>query len=433
MKKPRVLNLNQQYDIDHIAQGSKLIATLGAPGSGKSYWAKEVLKQNPSKSIVHIEKDLIRSEIDPDWEKKKPYKKLERQAAAEQKQRLIRALQDPSVDHVLVTNTHAKEEYLQELEDILLRETSLSTRHLQTILFHPRLEMCVARNRARHYPVPESIVVDMWKRVQQMAEGDYILSEDIDRRIYFVGDIHSDFGLLKKLLLQLEAEPLLSDPNLFNLPKDTFLVFLGDINDPRYSHPKEHDLSFFKVFNAIKYLCDTHQAELIQSNHQAKLISFLRGRRKKLSYGLLDTVLEFEERGLVSFDLNDDLECIPLSVVTTDAGLDIANWLDTRPYVLKVYQDQECFGAVHAQWKGSLQSWANNSKNKGIALYGTSDSEGNRNQWWKNFFSPFVTPIFGHYHICEDFKSCVCIDSGCGSDGGKLTAYNPLRNKYISV
>lgn len=422
-----------QYNLSHFTKGSlyKLLVTVGAPGSGKSYWAREMVRRHPQCNIQIIERDLIRDQLDPNWKTKPINKKFEEKVSLEEERLLKDSLDNSSIDYVILANTHTRPEYRTRVVS-LAQEKNTNTKFL---VFHPRWEVCVSRNNQRKYPVPDSVLIDMWRRVEALEPNETHSFEFTNSEIelYFIGDIHSDYGKLSSVLTKLGGVD--SGSQNWILPENLFVCFLGDLNDPRYSSYKGLDISFLKVFYTVNRLVKRGQACLVHSNHQQNLIRLIRGQRDSLSFGLLDTAIELKDAGLLDFSITDEISIDKTSVQATDQARYIANWLDTRPYFVKLRKESfpgEYVG-VHAEFSRNLSSpWSLPSKLKGLPIYGSTDRLKNRIPWWKTFEgNSHQTVIFGHYHMFEEFKSAICIDTGCGEDGGYLTAYNPITKNYV--
>jgi hypothetical protein len=73
------------------------------------------------------------------------------------------------------------------------------------------------------------------------------------------------------------------------------------------------------------------------------------------------------------------------------------------------------------------------SKGLEALIYGTKDADNNRNYWWLDYQDLNFFVVSGHYHEEYYGSFCAVVDSGCGQDGGILTAYNVAKNETYSV
>jgi len=388
----------------------KVVITVGVPGSGKSHYAELYAKANPG--TVIIERDQIREEIEPGYYKKNPNKKVENLVTTMATSRLSKSLIDSSVNTIILSDTNLNESRRDTLVKSLEGRADVEIKLLTDSL---DLNLCLKRNSKREKVVPDGVLIGFWKSyMTQFGEDPFA---QIKEPIVFIGDIHSQYVQLKELLSSYADE--LSGHHL---------VFLGDINDSRVT--TNHDkVSFLETYKIVKSLVDSGKATLIHSNHQKNLISLIRGRRKKLSFGLEATAYELEREGLikVKYSSNGDVE----SVVASPEATDIANWLDSRPFFFK----KGNIVGVHAQWlpKHCVGPYQVSSRGLEALIYGTKDADNNRNYWWLDYQDLNFFVVSGHYHEEYYGSFCAVVDSGCGQDGGILTAYNVAKNETYSV
>ena len=210
----------------------------------------------------------------------------------------------------------------------------------------------------------------------------------------YVGDIH---GQVDQLLSLLD-----------DVPNDTRLVFLGDINDSRMGDP---DLSnSWETYRIVRRRVEQGDT-LVHSNHQRNLINVLSGNRTVASHGMSDTLFEFQKLGKLSV-ATEEGQITHLSDVSDDL-LEMIDWLSKRPYY-DYDADKNTLG-IHAQWIPG-----DNQKSRQAALYGTTRNH-QRIKWWETYTdTPYV--ISGHYHELWLGEFCSVIDGGCGGPGGQLVA-----------
>lgn len=216
-----------------------------------------------------------------------------------------------------------------------------------------------------------------------------------------IGDIHSQSHRLNDALRFIRS-------NIEN----ACVVFLGDIFDTRcgYSNSAE-------VYSLIRESEQDLNSIVIQSNHQDKLIRYLKGNKVSLNNGLQETVDDFQLAG-VSLD-------------------ELYNWLLRQSFGV-VFRDNQGleFRCAHAYFSNEIQvqDYQNHylvktvdRKLKYQFLYGILDDEKNRIEWWNqdNTAQNFVR-VSGHYHtVYTDISNMsLVLDSGCGHSDEKLSIYD---------
>lgn len=390
----------------------KVIITVGIPGSGKSTWAKNYIDTHEEKVEI-IERDQIREEVQEGYYKQKPDRKVERQVTSIAKERLISFLSDKTTETVIISDTNLDRGSRVDLVDLIFKTSSLVSVVIKVLSDSRDLDLCLTRNRNREKVVPEEVVIKFWK--QYMSEFEPEPFENLtDKKLIFVGDIH---GQVEKL------ENLLS----FYGPIYYHFVFLGDINDSRKTVKIVQEDSFLKTYRKIRSLVESGDATLIHSNHQKNLINAIRGKRKNLSHGLEDTLIELESANLLTFGSKDGKL---LGIKPSREALNIANWLDTRPYYFK----RGNIVGVHAQYlKDELKNPYSVSK-KGLEalIYGTRKKVTNERVFWWETYEGEEYVVAGHYHEVFNSPTCAIIDGGCGCDEGVLLGFNPESNEVES-
>ena len=156
----------------------KAVVTIGAPGSGKSTYARKLQKEDPR--YVIVERDILREEICaaegllPDNYNKetdnfhKVYYKIDK---------FIRI----SIEKLVTL--HIREQ-IQEHDYIILSNTNLSAKHREAqhrdlesrgflvhyVVFNSHINDLLAQNLLRRNVVNENIVFDMYQRMQRQLE-----------------------------------------------------------------------------------------------------------------------------------------------------------------------------------------------------------------------------------------------------------------------
>ena len=411
----------------------EVIICQGIPASGKTTWARQYLQTNDDVAIV--ERDEIRESIQPGYYKGRPNKQVEKQVTKKAEHLLRLYLTDDFTETIIISDTNLNTDRLRSLEIYLhkFNENVVITKKVFQDSFN--LQLCLDRNRKREKRVPEDVMCKFYRKFMHLHKPTFDVG---DKQLIFVGDIHSQYENLEKLV------------NSLGDSDSIHYVFLGDINDSRlYDDEGMAVGDFMKCYYLIRRLVAVGKATLVHSNHQKNLISALRGRRKKASWGLKGTLDELEKAGFlkVTYERPYEIE----KIVSTNEALDMAAWLDTRPYyfeqVLKSrvefveynnngYKEPVRFGnppdtrviGIHAQYLPKYFNSPYDGSGRGVeaSIYGTRLQPGSdpsdRVRWWETYNqSTYV--ISGHYHHFYVGPCCAVIDSGCGQ-GGPLCAFN---------
>lgn len=131
-----------------------IVLTKGLPGSGKSTWAKELLRKYPGK-YKRINKDLLRVMLDND-------------VHTTANENFITDVRDVIIEQCLADGL-----------DVIVDDTNLSDKHYHTICdiakrvgdvrvfekyFDVPLKVAIENNSKREKPVPEHIITNMWDK-----------------------------------------------------------------------------------------------------------------------------------------------------------------------------------------------------------------------------------------------------------------------------
>lgn len=215
-----------------------------------------------------------------------------------------------------------------------------------------------------------------------------------------IGDVHSQAKNLKAALKFIQKEI-----------KNSRVVFLGDLFDSKNSYSDS-----FGVYDLVKEAELNLNAIVLQSNHQDKLIRYLRGNQILLNNGLDTTISELSNH--ISLD-------------------DLYDWLIRQPFgiVFKDIYDVE-FRCAHAYFSDEIKVpqyeeeyfiRAIKKDHKHQFLYGTQDLKRNRIEWWtqNNQEQSFIR-VAGHYrNLTIDLNNkSIVLDSCCGDANGKLSIYD---------
>jgi len=216
-----------------------------------------------------------------------------------------------------------------------------------------------------------------------------------------IGDIHSQANKLNNAILYIRQ-------NIQNAR----IIFLGDIFDSKHDYSDS-----YSVYNLVREAEQEFNAITIQSNHQNKLIRYLRGNKVDLNNGLDKTVQDLIQHDVSSEELYNWLICQSFGVVFRDKyGLEFrcAHAYFSSDVKILDYKDFYLVKALSLLHKHEF-------------LYGLQDSKKKRVNWWEdnNSHNNFVR-VAGHYktiYLKLENKSLI-LDSRCGDSDGVLSIYD---------
>lgn len=134
-------------------KNQKILVLQGLPGSGKTTWALEFIKNN--KNFVRINRDSIREQLGREYSK--------------DLERVVKNIRDASIVtsltngfSVIVDDTNLD---LSNIDQItFLRDEIDRDIIIEVKPFIVPLEECLARNERRVNKIPAKVIVDMWKK-----------------------------------------------------------------------------------------------------------------------------------------------------------------------------------------------------------------------------------------------------------------------------
>jgi len=217
----------------------------------------------------------------------------------------------------------------------------------------------------------------------------------------FIGDIHSQYQLLDKALEHCAQEELTP-------------VLLGDLFDSHHANSGNAQSTLEMVKEAQSVL----GAVVLQSNHQDKLIRYLKGNNVAMRPDFQRTV--------------DDLGISDRSSATSQ---ELRNWLESLPYGI-VFRDSRGleYRAAHAFFSSKVQipSYCRrflvrelNKEMRHYFLYGPivrREGERARLNWWEEEKQQNFRRVAGHYHVLHESRYSLVLDGECGGSG-----QSPLR------
>lgn len=139
-----------------MKKNKQIIVTVGVPASGKSTWAKNFVKENPS--YVKIERDDFR------------YGMKDVSIGDKQFENFITELQYKAIHtalnnkyNVIVSDTNCNLKYLKVLLEEFKYKADITLK-----FFNTSLEVCISRDSYRERSVGEGIINRMWKGYQDV-------------------------------------------------------------------------------------------------------------------------------------------------------------------------------------------------------------------------------------------------------------------------
>jgi hypothetical protein len=224
-----------------------------------------------------------------------------------------------------------------------------------------------------------------------------------------IGDIHSQY-------LQLQSAINYIQKNIDNY----HIIFLGDLFDSRTDYSNS-----IGVYELVRELQTQNKSTTLQSNHQDKLIRYLKGNQVYLNNGLDRTVEEFKSSSVSQEELLNWLNTFPYGIAFKDKNnLEYRcshAYFSSKLFIPEDYLDEYRVDVVSKQTKSKC-------------LYGVIH-ENKRFEWW-NIESPHSwVRVAGHYHkihIDLNNTKSIVLDGSCGSDDGKLYIYDVNSQQSFS-
>ena len=211
-----------------------------------------------------------------------------------------------------------------------------------------------------------------------------------------IGDVHSDAIKLEKA---------------FNYAQEHNLkiILLGDLFDSRCDYSDS-----IGVYELVK----NSSAIVLQSNHQEKLIRYLKGNNVMLNNGLDITVKEFSDAGISNQELLDWLLSMPYGIVFKSKH-NVEHRCSHAYFSSKIEipeYDDVC----------AIMEEQVNRKAKALMLYGPIDYQNTKTRilWWENPRHHDYVMVSGHYHHVHIDDHSVVLDGGCGG---------PEENNYLCL
>lgn len=216
-----------------------------------------------------------------------------------------------------------------------------------------------------------------------------------------VGDIHSQY-------LQLYNAFKYIQENI----QDYHIIFLGDLFDSRTDYSNS-----LGVYELTRELQNQNKCTILQSNHQDKLIRYLKGNQVYLNNGLDITLEEFNRSSVSKEELLEWLQSFSYGLVFKDK-----NNLEYR--CAHAYFSSKFF--VPEEYTDEFQIQVVSKQTKSKCLYGIIQ-DNQRLEWWNKDSNHSWIRVAGHYHqvhIDLERTKSIVLDGECGNDNGKLYIYD---------
>lgn len=398
---------------------TKVILTVGISGSGKSTWVDQKIKKHIANGdlAIKIERDEIREFLKPGYWRQNPDSKFEKKVTEFQRDRLKLALKN-EIPFIYISDTNLNLDFRSQLWDYI-NDLSNYQAEIELVPFFESLDLnlCLTRNKNRKRVVPDKVLIQQWKKFQNLYNINEYILEAQNKPIIWISDLHAQIGKLVRLL--------------FKFPPEYYTyVFAGDLNDstlPNLEDNFSYQVSFLETYKVVRDIVENYGGILLHSNHQRNLINLITGRRKKLSHGLSYTAAELTWLGLDLQIFEEEDETLLVDSAKTKASdelLEMARWFESRPVQCQILHNDVVFRCAHA-YPDKLDDFKPFPNNEETYIYGCVDANRNRIEWWKKDDAknhPFGF-VAGHYHTTNlDFKNNVFVfDPDCGkTNEGKL-------------
>ncbi len=247
-----------------------------------------------------------------------------------------------------------------------------------------------------------------------------------NKTLVIIGDVHSQHQKLEAALEWIKNE---------YPPESTQVIFLGDCWDSRLDNQEENYPPYsdpLQTYLMIRNCVDNHGDILLQSNHQEKLLRYLKHNLADIkpnpvtvNYGLQYTIEQF------------------INHLTVEEKMELHDWLAALQYHVVIdsydlqHDTQTSFLCSHAYFNTAANLQNPSKKHKQEALYGLLDDDNKRVDWWSDDnpitfygFSPNAVRVGGHYHLVHRGLNQRVLDAGCGSTGGQLCVHIPAYGLY---
>lgn len=232
---------------------AKITILIGAPGSGKSTFAKEQLESNPRTAILN--RDSLRLALKTTYKVEDSIEAI----VTETQSSMLKSLMNRKYD-IIIDNTHCNIKVLRELNNEIRKNDRHGIYTIEYKMFSMSLESLLFRNRTRNSidRVPEEVINRMYNNyntilIRHNRELDYIFSDkyelpeiekkdyshldsaiivDIDGTIADMGKLRGPFDW-KKVHLDKPKDDIIDLVNLFDHMGYKIIFMSGRSEDAR--------------------------------------------------------------------------------------------------------------------------------------------------------------------------------------------------------
>jgi UDP-2,3-diacylglucosamine pyrophosphatase LpxH len=221
-----------------------------------------------------------------------------------------------------------------------------------------------------------------------------------------MGDIHSVSSKFHSALKFIERRI-----------SDYHLIILGDVFDSRCGESDS-----VSVYKTIRELQRQGKVTVLHSNHQWKMQRYFEDNSVIIGDCLRNTLDEFKNS-----DISDD---------------ELYQWVTALPYAVAFKVDgieYRCAHAYHSSklyipsdYEGIYRTHLVSGKMRSKLLYGITDTNHERIQWWKTPSNYPWIRCAGHYHnVSISYEDgSIVLDSNCGDENGLLSIFN-VNNRSL--
>jgi len=195
-------------------------------------------------------------------------------------------------------------------------------------------------------------------------------------------------------------------------------VLLGDLFDSRC----DESMTVY-VWHQAKIAQETLGAIILNSNHQARLLNFLKEDFESPAHTseTWRSLAEFSEAGINMKELEDWLCSLPDGFVFRDSkGVQ--------------YACAHAFFPAHlldAKKEESYTIKALDARDQELMVWGIYDHRRRRVRWWKEEAKRSWIRVAGHYHTVYSGESSLVLDANSGYPDGKVAAYDVENQEVI--
>lgn len=212
-----------------------------------------------------------------------------------------------------------------------------------------------------------------------------------------IGDVHS-------------IAPLLSDALNYCQEHNLTPILLGDLFDSRCDTSDS-----VGVYHLVRDAQKNLNAIILHSNHQDKLVRYLKGNKVNVNNGLDITVNDFDNSNISNDELLEFLISLPYGMVFKDHNN--TEYRASHAFFSRRIEIPE-YDEHYFVYENDL-----NRKLRNVMIYGPTNENG-RVYWWEEYRPREFVRVSGHYHTVHIDDMSLVIDGECGE--AKETAFLPL-------